>query len=53
MAIQLHLAQLQALQQQWKQVISAMTACLATLPEAPYLLSVEDGFCGPLLGGGG
>lgn len=42
LAIQLHLAHLQALQQQLQQVTSAMTACLATLPEAPYLLSVKS-----------
>ncbi len=40
LAIRLHSAHLQALQQQARQVADAMTACLNSLPEAPYLLSV-------------
>jgi transposase len=39
LAIQIHITSLQVLQKQLDQVISAMTACLSTLPEAPYLLS--------------
>jgi len=42
LAIQVHLAELHTFQQQLKRVTSAMTACLATLPEAPYLLSVKS-----------
>ena len=42
LAIQVHLAELQTFQKQLKRVTIAMTACLATLPEAPYLLSVKS-----------
>jgi transposase len=42
LAIQLHFSNLQALQSNLKQITQAMTACLATLPEAPYLLSVKS-----------
>lgn len=42
MAIKLHFTLLQVLQIQQKQIIDAMTACLATLPEAHYLLSVKS-----------
>lgn len=42
MAIQLHISHLQALQVQLKKVAYAMTTCLATLPEAPYLLSLKS-----------
>jgi transposase len=42
LAIQLHLVHLQALKAQLKQVTTSMTACLASLPEAPYLLSVTS-----------
>jgi transposase len=40
-AIQLHLSTLQTLRAHLDQVTQAMTACLETLPEAPYLLSVK------------
>ncbi len=46
LAIQLHTAHLQALQQQARQAAQAMTDCLNSLPEAPYLLSV--GTLGPV-----
>jgi len=42
LAIQLHLAHLQVLQTQWAQVIQAMTACLVSLTETPYLLSLKS-----------
>jgi transposase len=42
LAIQVHLAELQAFQEQLNRVISAMTACLASLPETPYLLSMKS-----------
>ena len=42
LAIRVHLTELQTLQGQLKQVISAMTACLAPLPESPYLLSMKS-----------
>lgn len=41
-AIRVHLAELQTLQGQLKRVISAMTVCLALLPESPYLLSMKS-----------
>jgi transposase len=40
LAIQLHMAHLRILQEQVEQVSKAMTGCLKTLPEAPYLLSI-------------
>jgi transposase len=42
LAIQVHLAELQTFQKQLKRVTTAMTTCLATLPETPYLLSVKS-----------
>jgi len=42
LAIQVHLAELQTFQKRLKRITIAMTACLATLPEAPYLLSVKS-----------
>jgi transposase len=42
LAIQVHLAELQTFQKQLKRVTIAMTTCLATLPETPYLLSVKS-----------
>lgn len=42
LAIQVHLDQLQALQVQLQRVIAAMSACLASVPEAAYLLSVPS-----------
>jgi transposase len=42
LAIQVHLAELQTFEKQLKRVTTAMTACLESLPEAPYLLSVES-----------
>jgi transposase len=42
MAIKLHFTLLQVLQIQQKQIMDAMTACLAALPEACYLLSVKS-----------
>lgn len=42
LAIQLHFSHLLTLRAQLDQATNAMTACLATLPEAPYLLSVES-----------
>lgn len=42
LAIQLHFSTLQALQANLKRITQAMAACLATLPEAPYLLSVKS-----------
>lgn len=41
-AIQVHLAELQTFQEQLKRVISAMAACLAPMPETPYLLSMKS-----------
>lgn len=41
LALQLHFSSLQLLQSNLKQITKAMTATLATLPEAPYLLSVK------------
>ena len=40
LAIHLHSAHLQSVQQQAQQVAQAMTDCLNSLPESPYLLSV-------------
>jgi transposase len=40
LAIQAHLAELHIFQEQLKRVTAAMTTCLASLPEATYLLSV-------------
>jgi transposase len=40
LALRLHLAQLECLKSQMDQLTEAMTACLQTLPEAPFLLSV-------------
>ncbi len=42
LALRLHLAQLESLQSQLNQLTEAMTACLQTLPEAPYLLSMPS-----------
>lgn len=42
LALQLHLARLQTFQTQLEQVTHAMTTCLISLPEAPYLLSVTS-----------
>ena len=42
LAIQVHLVELQTFQKQLKRVTNAMTTCLATLPETPYLLSVKS-----------
>ncbi len=42
LAIQVHLVELQTFQKELKRVTNAMTTCLATLPEAPYLLSVKS-----------
>lgn len=42
LAIQVHLAELQTFQQQLNRVNSAMTACLALMPESPYLLSMKS-----------
>jgi transposase len=42
LALQLHFSHLQTLQAQLEQVTNAMAACLTTLPEAPYLLSVTS-----------
>lgn len=42
LAIQLHFSNLQVLQSNLKRITQAMTACLATLPETPYLLSVKS-----------
>ncbi len=42
LAIQVHLDQLPALQTQLQRVVAAMSACLASLPEATYLLSVPS-----------
>jgi transposase len=41
LAIQLHLAHLQVLQEQLEQVVGAMSSSLTSLPEAPYLLSLK------------
>jgi transposase len=40
LAVRLHFSLLQALQAHLEQVTTAMTTCLACLPEAPYLLSL-------------
>ena len=40
LAIQVHLAELHIFQEQLNRVTAAMTTCLASLPEATYLLSV-------------
>ena len=40
LALRLHFAQLENLQSQLNQLTEVMTACLKTLPEAPYLLSM-------------
>jgi transposase len=40
LAIQVHLAELHTFQEQLKRVTAAMTTCLASLPEATYLLSI-------------
>jgi transposase len=42
LAIRVHLTELQTFQGQLKRVISAMTACLAPMPESPYLLSMKS-----------
>jgi transposase len=42
LAIQIHFSNLQTLQASLKQITHAMTTCLATLPEAPYLLSMKS-----------
>jgi transposase len=42
LAIRMHLTELQTLQGQLKRVISAMAACLASMPESPYLLSMKS-----------
>jgi transposase len=42
LAIQVHLAELHTFQEQLKRVISAMTACLASMRETPYLLSMKS-----------
>jgi transposase len=42
LAIQVHLAELQAFQKQLNRVTTAMSDCLASLPEAPYLLSMRS-----------
>jgi len=42
LTVRLHLAQLQSLQTQLEQVTHAMLACLVSLPETPYLLSVKS-----------
>ena len=42
LAIRVHLTELQTLQEQLKRVVSAMTACLAPMPESPYLLSMKS-----------
>jgi transposase len=42
LAIQVHLAELQTFQQQLNRVISGMTACLAPMPESPFLLSMKS-----------
>jgi transposase len=42
LAIQMHFSNLQHSQANLKRIMQAMTACLATLPEAPYLLSVKS-----------
>jgi transposase len=42
LALQLHFSHLQTLQTQLQQVNNAMAACLVTLPEARYLLSVKS-----------
>jgi transposase len=42
LAIQVHLDELLTFQKQLNQAASAMTACLASLPEAPYLLSMKS-----------
>jgi transposase len=40
LALRLHFSQLELLQSQLNRLTEAMTACLLTLPEAPYLLSM-------------
>jgi len=42
LAIRVHLAELQVIQEQLNRVTIAMTACLAPLPESPYLLSMKS-----------
>jgi transposase len=42
LAIQVHLAELHTFQEQLERVISAMTACLAPMPESAYLLSMKS-----------
>jgi transposase len=42
LAIQVHFVELQTFQKQLNRVTAAMAACLATLPETPYLLSVKS-----------
>jgi transposase len=42
LAVQVHLAKLQTFQQQLNQVNSAMTDCLALMPESLYLLSMKS-----------
>ncbi len=42
LAVQVHLTELQAFQDQQKRVVSAMSACLISMPEGPYLLSLKS-----------
>jgi transposase len=42
LAIQVHLAELQTFQKQLDRVTTGMSDCLASLPEAPYLLSMKS-----------
>lgn len=42
LAIRVHLAELHTFQEQLFQVTTAMTACLAPMPETPYLLSMKS-----------
>ena len=49
LAIRLHLDSLQALEAQLARVKQAMTSCVATLPEAPYLQSFLGGLSTALL----
>ena len=42
LTVRLHLAQLQSLQAQLERVTRAVPACLVSLPETPYLLSVKS-----------
>jgi transposase len=42
LAIQVHLAELQVIREQLNRVTTAMTACLAPMPESLYLLSMKS-----------